>query len=142
MGFICLYVLIQKSGQKPAKSHLCAITRSEASQKKGNFYLVIYFSRFYLLSRLLVGNNPRQLWPPRTYKGDPFCNILSRIDSLNYQTIQQFRYSRFYISPRTSLEMDETLDFYWYSLGDQGVNLGVIIHTKCVPRVLSKPLSP
>ena len=25
MGFICLYVLIQKSGQKTAKSHLCAL---------------------------------------------------------------------------------------------------------------------
>ena len=25
MGFICLYVVIQKSGQKTAKSHLCAL---------------------------------------------------------------------------------------------------------------------
>ena len=25
MGIICLYVLIQKSGQKTAKSHLCAM---------------------------------------------------------------------------------------------------------------------
>ena len=25
MGIICLYVLIQKSGQKTAKSHLCAV---------------------------------------------------------------------------------------------------------------------
>jgi len=25
MGFVCLYVLIQKSGQKTAKSHLCAM---------------------------------------------------------------------------------------------------------------------
>ena len=25
MGFICLYVLIQKSGQKTAKSHLCSV---------------------------------------------------------------------------------------------------------------------
>ena len=25
MGIICLYVLIQKSGQKTAKSHLCAL---------------------------------------------------------------------------------------------------------------------
>ena len=28
MGIICLYVLIQKSGQKTAKSHLCALLRS------------------------------------------------------------------------------------------------------------------
>ena len=28
MGFICLYVLIQKSGQKTAKSHLCAVEKN------------------------------------------------------------------------------------------------------------------
>ena len=28
MGIICLYVLIQKSGQKTAKSHLCAMGNS------------------------------------------------------------------------------------------------------------------
>ena len=27
MGIICLYVLIQKSGQETAKSHLCALAR-------------------------------------------------------------------------------------------------------------------
>ena len=27
MGIICLYVLIQKSGQKTAKSHLCAMVK-------------------------------------------------------------------------------------------------------------------
>ena len=27
MGIICLYVLIQKSGQKTAKSHLCAVLK-------------------------------------------------------------------------------------------------------------------
>ena len=31
MGSICLYVLMQKSGQKTAKSHLCAVWENYAS---------------------------------------------------------------------------------------------------------------
>ena len=42
MGFICLYVLIQKSGQKTAKSHLCALARFGALlMTKKNFHLEI-----------------------------------------------------------------------------------------------------
>ena len=32
MGIICLYVLIQKSGQKTAKSHLCAMVCREENR--------------------------------------------------------------------------------------------------------------
>ena len=34
MGFICLYVLIQKSGQKTAKSHLCALLEHFFSHRR------------------------------------------------------------------------------------------------------------
>ena len=44
MDFICSYVLIQKSGQKTAKSHLCALGTGKATAvvqtKPGNLELV------------------------------------------------------------------------------------------------------
>ena len=40
MGIICLYVLIQKSGQKTAKSHLCAMGGS-FWQKEGLLQLTM-----------------------------------------------------------------------------------------------------
>ena len=38
MGFICLYVVIQKSGQKTAKSHLCVLARGESSNQTNMHY--------------------------------------------------------------------------------------------------------
>ena len=35
MGIICLYVLIQKTGQKTAKSHLCAMYTKNIPSKVG-----------------------------------------------------------------------------------------------------------
>ena len=41
MGIICLYVLIQKSGQKTAKSHLCALERIATNLKfRPEFYRI------------------------------------------------------------------------------------------------------
>ena len=55
MGFICLYVLIQKSGQKTAKSHLCALCcflRSCLSEGLkswwGHFYSCQFSCEIYL----------------------------------------------------------------------------------------------
>ena len=55
MGFICLYVLIQKSGQKTAKSHLCALLEIRASRlenkpSKGLFKIFITGHTFYNLA--------------------------------------------------------------------------------------------
>ena len=52
MGIICLYVLIQKSGQKTAKSHLCAVWCSWWIPK----------CNFMLISKSIV------LTYPRTYQ--------------------------------------------------------------------------
>ena len=37
MGIICLYVLIQKSGQKIAKSHLCAMANPDGYEYSRNY---------------------------------------------------------------------------------------------------------
>ena len=101
--------------------HFLANNKIWSYKKKGNFYLVIYFSRFYLLSRLLVGNNPRQLWPPRTYKGDPFCNILSRIDSLTRLYSSLDIPASTSVQAKTSLEMDRTLQLISFFENPYGV---------------------
>ena len=44
MGFICLYVLIQKSGQKTAKSHLCSeveLDKQDISQNDASIHKVL-----------------------------------------------------------------------------------------------------
>ena len=51
MGIICLYVLIQKSGQKTAKSHLCAMTRNTLS--------IILISLLFTTIFLLADNQPK-----------------------------------------------------------------------------------
>ena len=47
MGFICLYVLIQKSGQKTAKSHLCAMSENffihQSKRKSEHLHINLIF---------------------------------------------------------------------------------------------------
>ena len=46
MGIICLYLLIQKSGQKTAKSHLCAVDHFD----KKTAWSLIYFLKYAYLN--------------------------------------------------------------------------------------------
>ena len=61
MGFICLYVLIQKSGQKTAKSHLCTLVpilvRQEMLPTFQTNGILSYFQTQSKLQRIML---PRQ----------------------------------------------------------------------------------
>ena len=83
MGIICLYVLIQKSAQKTAKSHLCAL-RALGSEYLRSCFLLIEESRegaFFFLSTRVKDNTSlikKQTRPkPRVNKqihSDTFLN--------------------------------------------------------------------
>ena len=57
MGIICLYVLIQKSAQKAAKSHLCALRALGSEYLRSCFFLKYQFLPLFFIDLINKGKN-------------------------------------------------------------------------------------